>query len=32
MTMDEIKKFIYDNKKGIIVGAVAALLLRGLIR
>lgn len=32
MTIDEIKKFIMDNKKGLIVGAVAALLLRGLIK
>lgn len=32
MTIEEIKQFIYENKKGLIVGAVVALLIRGLIR
>jgi predicted negative regulator of RcsB-dependent stress response len=32
MTMEEIKNFIRLNKKGLIVGAIAALALRALIR
>lgn len=32
MTIEEIKQFIMENKKGLIVGAVCALLLRGLIK
>lgn len=30
--MEEIKQFIRLNKKGLIVGAIAALIVRGLIR
>lgn len=32
MTLDEIKQFIRENKKGLIVGAIAALAVRALIR
>lgn len=32
MTLEEIKQWVYANRKGLIVGAVAALLIRGLIR
>lgn len=32
MTVEDLKAFVIANKKGLIVGAVAALLLRGLIR
>lgn len=32
MTLDEVKQFIRDNKKGLIVGAVAALVIRALVR
>ena len=32
MTIEELKKWILENKKGLIVGAVAALIIRGLIR
>jgi predicted negative regulator of RcsB-dependent stress response len=32
MSLDEIKRFISENKKGLIVGAIAALAIRALIR
>lgn len=32
MELDEIKKFVIENKKGLIVGAVVALLIRSLVR
>lgn len=32
MNVDDIKKWVYDNRKGLIVGAVAALLLRSVLR
>lgn len=32
MTFAEVKLFIQENKKGLIVGAVAALIVRALIR
>jgi hypothetical protein len=32
MNFEEFKKFLLENKKGIIFGAVAALLIRGLLR
>lgn len=32
MDIDEVKKFVIENKKGLIVGAVVALLIRSLVR
>lgn len=32
MDVDKIKLWILENKKGLIVGAVAALIVRGLIK
>lgn len=32
MDVDKIKLWILENKKGLIVGAVAALIIRGLIK
>lgn len=31
MTLEEIKQFIIENRKGIIVGAVAALIIRAIL-
>lgn len=31
-SIEEIKQFIRENRKGIIVGAVGALVIRALIR
>jgi predicted negative regulator of RcsB-dependent stress response len=30
--MDSVKQFIQENKKGLIVGAIAALVIRAIIR
>lgn len=32
MTLEEIKQWVYENRKGLIVGATVALLVRGLLR
>jgi predicted negative regulator of RcsB-dependent stress response len=32
MTLEDLKLFIRENKKGLIVGAVTALVIRALIR
>lgn len=32
VTLEEIKQWVLDNKKGIIVGAVAAIVIRSIIR
>jgi predicted negative regulator of RcsB-dependent stress response len=32
MTVEEIKQWILDNKKGLIVGAIAAIVIRSIIR
>lgn len=32
VSLEQIKDFIRDNKKGLIVGAVAALIVRALVR
>lgn len=29
---DDVKRFILENKKGLIVGAIAALVVRAIIR
>lgn len=31
MTIDEIKKFVLENRKAIVVGAVAALVIRAVL-
>lgn len=31
MTLDKIKLFVEENKKGLIVGAIAALVVRAII-
>lgn len=32
MSIDDIKNFIIENRKGLIVGAAVALVLRSLLR
>lgn len=32
MDLDTIKKFVMENRKGIVVGFVAALLVRSLLK
>lgn len=32
MTIDEIKKWVIDNRKGLIVGAIVALIVRSILR
>lgn len=32
MTVEEIKQWVLVNKKGIIVGAIAALVIRSIIK
>lgn len=32
MTIEDIKQWVYDNRKGLIVGAVAALLVRSILK
>ena len=32
MTIEEVKQWVYDNRKGLIVGAVAALLIRSVLK
>lgn len=32
MSVDDVKRFIVENKKGLIVGAIAALVIRAIIR
>lgn len=32
MSIEDVKKWIMDNKKGLIVGAAAALILRSILR
>lgn len=31
MTLDEVKQFIMENKKGLVVGAIVALAIRALL-
>jgi predicted negative regulator of RcsB-dependent stress response len=32
MSVEAIKQFIHENKKGLIVGAIAALVIRAILR
>lgn len=32
MTIEQIKQFVIENRKGIVVGFVGALIVRALIR
>lgn len=32
MSVDDIKRFIMENKKGLIVGAIAALVIKAILR
>lgn len=32
MSIEDVKQWIYENRKGLVVGAAAALLIRSILR
>lgn len=32
MNLEEIKQWVYDNRKGLVVGAMVALIVRSILR